>query len=93
MIQVNTYFNGAVTSLALKNSDGKATVGVMEPGTYEFGTNTKEHMRIVSGILEVKLPNTQTWEKYYSGDSFEVASCSKFEVRCTHDVAYLCIYE
>ena len=93
MLTVNTYFEGNVTSISLKNADGKATVGVMAPGEYEFGTNSKEYMHIVSGILEVKLPDDQEWKRFSKGTMFEVPCCSKFNVRCTQDVAYLCIYE
>jgi len=93
MLEVNEYFDGKVKSIALKNGDGKATTGVMAPGEYEFGTSTKEYMHVVSGVLEVQLPGETEFKKYTNGQMFEVECCAKFNVRCTSDVAYLCIYE
>ena len=34
----NSYFEGKVRSLAIGTTDGPATVGVIEPGIYSFGT-------------------------------------------------------
>ena len=50
MLKVNEYFGGTVKSIALKNHEGVATVGVMEEGEYEFGTSSIEHMTITSGV-------------------------------------------
>jgi uncharacterized protein YaiE (UPF0345 family) len=55
MVQVNEYFNGKVKSLTVNAKEGKKTIGVMEAGDYEFGTNSKEIMHVVSGNLTVKL--------------------------------------
>ena len=93
MLQVNEYFDGNVKSIGLKNQDGKATVGVIAPGEYEFGTSTKEYMNIVSGTLEALLPNETEWKKFNKGETFIVECCNKFKVRATSDVAYVCIYE
>lgn len=42
MIKNNEYFGGKVKSMAISTNDGRATVGVMVPGSYEFGTTTEE---------------------------------------------------
>ena len=44
MFKVNEYFDGKVKSLAFKTADGPATIGVMAPGEYEYGTSTVEIM-------------------------------------------------
>jgi purine/pyrimidine-nucleoside phosphorylase len=93
MLDVQEYFDGQVKSIKLLNTDGKATVGVIAPGEYEFGTNTKEYMHVVSGTLEVKQAEETAWKPYKKGSMFEVPCCSSFKVRCSQDVAYLCIYE
>jgi purine/pyrimidine-nucleoside phosphorylase len=93
MLQVNEYFDGKVKSIGLQNQDGKSTVGVIAPGEYEFGTSTKEYMNIVSGTIEALLPEEKEWKKFKKGEMFIVPCCSKFKVRATSDVAYLCIYE
>lgn len=41
MIEVNEYFDGKVKSLPVKSDKGRKTVGVMEPGEYEFDTQEK----------------------------------------------------
>ena len=38
MFKVNEYFDGTVKSIAFGTPEGPATIGVMAPGEYEFGT-------------------------------------------------------
>ena len=45
------YFNGTVKSIGFEMSEGPATVGVMAPGEYEFGTAKAEVMHVVAGAL------------------------------------------
>lgn len=92
MLNVNEYFNGAVKSIALENEEGRATVGVMEPGAYEFGTSTIEQMTIISGILDVLLPGEAVWTTYLKGETFEVAKDVRFKVKAFGPVAYYCLY-
>jgi uncharacterized protein YaiE (UPF0345 family) len=92
MFKVNEYFDGRVKSIAFQSPDGPATVGVMAPGEYEFGTSTKEIMTVVSGILTVKLPGAEMWRDYKAGDSFTVEKDSKFHLRVASDASYLCLY-
>jgi len=92
MFKVNEYFDGRVKSIAFQAPDGPATLGVMAPGEYEFGTSTKEIMAVVSGILTVKLPGAAEWKDYRSGDSFVVEKDRKFQLRIAADAAYLCLY-
>ena len=68
MFKVNEYFDGKVKSLAFQTTDGPATIGVMAPGEYEFGTSTVEIMSVVSGALTVKLPGSDDWNDYKAGD-------------------------
>ena len=93
MFKVNNYFDGSVTSIAFKTETLPATVGVMAPGEYEFGTSQKETMTVVSGALTVKLPGSDEWQTYGSGSSFIVAAHAKFQVQASVDTAYLCTYE
>ena len=74
MLKVNEYFDGKVKSIAFQTSTLPATVGVMAPGEYEFGTSQKEVMAVVSGSLTVKLPGNETWQTFNAGDDFEVAA-------------------
>jgi len=92
MLKVNEYFVGTVKSITLENTDGVATIGVMEAGEYEFGTGTIEHMTITSGVLEVMLPGETTWTSYKKGETFEVAKDVRFKVKASQQVAYYCLY-
>lgn len=93
MLNVNEYFDGKVKSIGFQTATLRATVGVMMPGEYEFGTSQKETMTIVSGALTVKLPGQETWQTYTQNHSFEVAAQQKFQLKVAVNTAYLCTYE
>ncbi len=92
MLKSNEYFDGKVKSIAFQNSDKPATVGVMDVGDYEFGTDAPELMQVVSGKLIVKLPGADDWVEFTDGDSFNVPGNSKFQLQVPEQTAYLCIY-
>jgi uncharacterized protein YaiE (UPF0345 family) len=92
MFKVNSYFDGKVTSIAFQGETLPATVGVMAPGEYEFGTSQHEVLTVISGVLTVLLPGENQWQKFSSGASFEVAAQSKFQLKVETDTAYLCTY-
>jgi len=91
--QTNEYFDGNVASIAFQSDTLPATVGVMEVGEYNFGTEAKEYMTVVSGSLTIKLLNTTEWKTYNVGETFEVEANSSFDVKVTVQTAYLCLYE
>lgn len=93
MIKVSEYFEGAVKSLGYQSPEGKSTIGVIEPGEYEFGTSLHETMQIIEGELEAKLPGNQIWEIYRKGDAFEIDANQSFKVRATTQTSYLCKYK
>ena len=92
MFKVNDYFDGKVKSIAFQTATLPATVGVMAPGEYEFGTSQKETMTVVSGALTVKLPDASDWKTFEKGQSFVVAADRKFQLKVAVDTAYLCTY-
>ncbi len=93
MFKVNEYFDGKVKSIAFNTEEGPATIGVMAPGEYEFGTSTKEYMTVTSGVLTVKLPGSQEWKDYGKGETFIVPANEKFQLQVKAETAYLCRYE
>ena len=93
MFKTNEYFDGKVKSIAFTTENGPATIGVMAPGEYEFGTATKEIMQVTSGMLTVQLPESDTWQDFNPGESFSVAKDVKFKVKCQNETAYLCLYK
>ncbi len=93
MLKTNQYFDGNVISIALQTKTLPATVGVMEIGEYQFDTNQHEVMNVISGELEVLLPDQDQWQIYTDGDSFEVAAGKTFELKVNIQTAYFCTYE
>jgi uncharacterized protein YaiE (UPF0345 family) len=92
MFKVNQYFDGKVMSIAFAGDQLPATVGVMAPGDYEFGTSQHEVMTIISGELSVLLPGQSEWQTFSQGQQFEVAAAQKFQLKVIRDTAYLCTY-
>lgn len=93
MLKVNEYFDGNVKSIGFKTATLPATVGVMAPGEYEFGTSQKETVTVVSGALTVKLPDAADWQTFNEGGTFIVEAGRKFQLKVKIDTAYLCTYE
>ncbi|MFH8576215.1 pyrimidine/purine nucleoside phosphorylase [Streptomyces zaomyceticus] len=92
MFKVNEYFDGTVKSIAFAQEEGAATIGVMAPGEYEFGTAAPEIMHVVSGALTVRLPDADDWETFAAGSRFSVPGDSAFQLKVAVDTAYLCEY-
>lgn len=92
MITENQYFDGNVKSLGYETSDGKSTVGIINPGEYTFGTAQKEIMQVIEGELEALLPEATEWQSFKAGNKFEVSANSSFKVKTTVQTAYLCQY-
>lgn len=93
MLKVNEYFGGKVKSIAFQTATLPATVGVMEVGEYEFDTEKKETVTVVSGALTVKLPGSEDWHMFSAGSTFVVPAKQKFHLRVAEESAYLCTYE
>jgi len=75
----NTYFDGKVQSIGFERNGRRATVGVIAPGNFHFGTQSPERMTIVSGELAVK-PDGGEWRNYPAGTAFEIGGRSGFDV-------------
>jgi len=91
--QANVYFDGKVTSRTVIFAEGqKKTLGIMMPGDYEFGTDAAELTEILSGELEVLLPETTEWKVINGGEAFEVPAASKFKVKVKIISDYCCSY-
>jgi uncharacterized protein YaiE (UPF0345 family) len=88
----NIYFDGGVQSLGFEPEGPRASVGVIQPGTYEFGTAAPERMTVVAGSLDVRLSAAGNWSTHPKGTVFEVPGDSSFEVRADAPSAYLCEY-
>lgn len=89
----NVYFNGNVTSRTVLFPDGtRKTLGVMLPGSYEFGTGVAELMEVLGGEMKVLLPGAADWHVYKAGESFNVPANAKFNLQITAVADYCCSY-
>lgn len=91
--RANVYFDGKVVSRTLVFADGaKKTLGIMQPGEYEFSTGDREIMEIMSGELDVALPDATAWTAVKGGESFEVPANSKFRMKVKTLTDYCCSF-
>lgn len=90
--KANIYFDGRVISHTVWTSETeKLTLGLIYPGEYNFNTGALEKMEIVSGSCEVKLKGQTSWEKYSSGDQFDIPANSSFDIKVDTGIAeYIC---
>ena len=92
MFKTSEYFDGNVMSIAYESETNPASVGVMAPGSYKFGTAAKEKMTVISGSLEIQMTDTKESTTYSAVESFNVDADSSFNVTVKTDTAYLCVY-
>ena len=89
----NIYFKGNVISRNIFLKDGsRKTLGVMLPGKYEFNTEARELMEIMSGKLNLKLQNDEEWKLINDGMEFNIPKNSSFKVEVLELVNYTCSY-
>jgi uncharacterized protein YaiE (UPF0345 family) len=90
--KANIYYDGKVTSRSVEFDDGSIkTLGIMLPGDYTFGTNEAEIMEIMSGDLDIKLPNEE-WKTLNTPETFEVPANSSFDLKIRTVTDYCCSY-
>lgn len=91
--EANIYFDGNVVSRTVLFADGtKKTLGLMQPGEYEFSTGLAENMEILSGELEWQMKGEGTWRKVKGGEAFDVPANSTFVMRVTTVTDYCCSF-
>ena len=91
--EANIYFDGKVTSRKVKFIDGVVkTLGIMMPGSFEFGTEQNELMEIMAGEINVLLAGKTEWQTIQGGESFEVPANSSFKLEVKSVVDYCCSY-
>ena len=93
VMNANVYFDGGVTSRTVKFADGSMkTLGIMQPGDYEFNTGKKELMDILLGEVDVLLAGESEWRHYSAGETFEVKANSSFKIKATSLTDYCCSF-
>jgi uncharacterized protein YaiE (UPF0345 family) len=91
--EANVYFGGGVTSRTVLFPDGsKKTLGIMQPGEYEFQTAAAERMEILAGELQVLLPGERAWRAVKGGEEFRVPAQASFRLRVETLTDYCCSF-
>jgi purine/pyrimidine-nucleoside phosphorylase len=91
--KANVYFEGKVTSRTVLFPNGtRKTLGIMLPGSYEFGTEAAELMEVLSGEMKVLLPGAADWRVFRAGESFDVPAKSTFKLEIAAVADYCCSY-
>ena len=90
--EANIYYDGKVTSRTVEFGNGEIkSLGIMLPGDYTFGTNDAEIMEMMSGELEIKLPNEE-WKTLNTPETFNVPANSSFDLKIKTVTDYCCSY-
>ena len=90
--EANIYYGGKVTSRTIILEDGSTqSLGIMLPGEYTFGTQLAEIMEMMSGDLEIRLPNEQ-WKTLNTPETFNVPANSSFDLKIKTVTDYCCSY-
>lgn len=92
--KANIYFDGRVISHTLINAQGvRKTLGLIQPGTYHFGTDAPERMEIVAGACTVVLDGATDETAYAAGNTFDLPGKSGFNITSTEGVCeYICTF-
>jgi len=90
---MNSYFDGKVTSYTITMSDGSTkTLGSMQIGEYRFNTEASEIMDMQSGDIEIKLKDAKEFTVMQTPCSFEVEANSYFDIKVNSVTGYCCSY-
>jgi len=91
--KANIYFDGKVASRTVLFADGsKKTLGIMQPGEYEFSTGDAEIMEIISGDLEWQIKGASSWHNVKGGEAFSVPANALFVMRVAIVTDYCCSF-
>lgn len=92
--KANVYFDGKVVSHTVFMPGGaKKTLGLIYPGSYNFGTGAPEIMEVVAGNCKVKLKGEADWKPYGAGTHFKVAGNSAFDITVESGICeYICSF-
>jgi purine/pyrimidine-nucleoside phosphorylase len=91
--RANVYFDGKCVSHTVLFADGsRKTLGVILPGTLNFGTDAPELMEVQAGQCRIRLDGSAEWQTYKAGDSFSVPGKSRFDIDVIETLDYVCSY-
>lgn len=92
--KANIYFDGRVMSHTVHFPDGsRKTLGLIQPGSYHFGTAAPERMEIIAGDCRVTLDGSGEEQTFTAGESFDVPGHSGFTIVVDEGICeYVCSF-
>ncbi|MPW20472.1 conserved hypothetical protein [Paraburkholderia piptadeniae] len=91
--RANVYFDGKCVSHTVLFADGtRKTLGVIFPGTLNFGTEAPEVMDVQAGKCRIRIEGDGEWHTYSAGQSFAVPGNSRFDIHVIETLDYVCNY-
>jgi uncharacterized protein YaiE (UPF0345 family) len=91
--RANVYFDGKFVSHTVLFADGsRKTLGVILPGTLNFGTDAPELMEVQAGKCRIRLDGSSEWQTYGAGETFSVPGKSRFDIDVIETLDYVCSY-
>lgn len=94
MLRTENHPEGKVRSISFHTSKGKASVGVIAPGEYEFDTKKGEqHLNVVSGEMSIKLSTDNEYKTYKAGEKFIISKDKLFRLKVPIETAYMSVYQ
>lgn len=95
-IQHNVYEGGKVQSLGFTNEQGRDfTIGVLEPGEYDFGVaERREKIHVSYGLIEAKGKRVALSDISASNPDCYIIfrPGEEIKLKCYGMTAYICIY-
>lgn len=89
--EANIYYDGKVSSREILMDDGsRKTLGLVIAGKYDFSTDNKEVLEILSGSGKIVYDETE--HAYESGDIFSIPPKKKFVFMANTVTDYYCSY-
>ena len=89
--EANIYYDGRVSSRELLEEDGsRKTLGLVVAGEYEFSTDGKEVLEILSG--EGCIIYNENEHPYMEGDIFSIPPKTNFIFKANKVTDYYCSY-
>lgn len=90
----NVYFDGKVIShTILTEANERKTLGVILPGTYHFGTESAEEMRIAAGACSYQLDGEKEAHHIPAGEAFHIPANSGFTITVESEPChYVCSF-
>jgi len=84
----NIYENWNFQNIEFIDNKVDKSIGVVEPGTYNFTTERKEIIQCLTGELEIN--NTPCFP---NGEKVEIKQWEKFTISAKETSSYICQYE